>query len=149
MVFGCINVCFEVFDSCSLLLCQVIAFFWHEPHLFGKNSLGGKYWTYTLKNKGASRCHRRTFLSKWFYKETLTSEHSSDYKKVRKRWFFEEPLTEWFFVEPKMVLLWHRLKNLWSTFIFKSVQNKMWHGYKIKCNFTLMWRNYCEVCLLH
>ncbi len=30
--------------------------------------------TYTLKNKGASRCHRRTFLSKWFHKELLTSE---------------------------------------------------------------------------
>uniref|UniRef100_A0A672MFC0 ZP domain-containing protein n=1 Tax=Sinocyclocheilus grahami TaxID=75366 RepID=A0A672MFC0_SINGR len=29
---------------------------------------------YTLKNKGASRCHRRTFLSKWFHKEPLTSE---------------------------------------------------------------------------
>uniref|UniRef100_A0A672NBY3 Transmembrane protein 63C n=1 Tax=Sinocyclocheilus grahami TaxID=75366 RepID=A0A672NBY3_SINGR len=28
---------------------------------------------------------------------------------VRKRWFFKEPLTEWFFVEPKMVLL---LENL-------------------------------------
>ncbi len=27
--------------------------------------------------------------------------------KVRKRWFFKE-----FFVEPKMVLLWHCLKNL-------------------------------------
>ncbi len=30
--------------------------------------------TFTLKNKGASRCHRRTFLSKWFHKEPLTSE---------------------------------------------------------------------------
>ncbi len=29
---------------------------------------------YTLKNKGASRCRRRTFLSKWFHKEPLTSE---------------------------------------------------------------------------
>ncbi len=29
---------------------------------------------YTLKNKGASRCHRRTFLSKWFHKEPLRSE---------------------------------------------------------------------------
>ncbi len=36
--------------------------------------------------------------------------------------FFEEPLTEWFFVEPKIVNLWHRLKNLLSTFIFKSVE---------------------------
>ncbi len=51
----------------------------------------------------------------------MAKEGSSDYKKVRKRWFFKESLTEWFFVEPKMVLLWHRLKNLLSTFIFKSV----------------------------
>ncbi len=35
--------------------------------------------------------------------------------------FFKEPLTERFFVEPKMVLLRHCLKNLLSTFIFKSV----------------------------
>ncbi len=34
----------------------------------------------------------------------MVKEGSSDYKKVRKRWFFKEPLTEWFFVEPKMVL---------------------------------------------
>ncbi len=54
---------------------------------------------FTFRNKGASRCHRRTFLSKWFHKEPLTSEEtfcftkgslwqkegSSDYKKVRKR----------------------------------------------------------------
>ncbi len=77
--------------------------------------------SYTLKNKAASRCHRRTFLSKWLNKEALTSEEplfhksflvvkegSSDYKKVRKRY----SLTEWFFVEPEMVPLWHRLKNL-------------------------------------
>ncbi len=53
------------------------------------------------------------FLSKWFHKEPLKSEDrlfvakegSSDYKKVRKRWFFKESLTEWFFVEPKIVIL--------------------------------------------
>ncbi len=52
---------------------------------------------YTLKNKGASRYHRRTFLSKWFHKEPLSSEEplfhkrffvakegSSDYKKIKK-----------------------------------------------------------------
>ncbi len=27
----------------------------------------------------------------------VVKEGSSDYKKVRKRWFFKEPLTEWFF----------------------------------------------------
>ncbi len=35
----------------------------------------------------------------------VAKEGSSDDKKVRKRWFFKEPLTEWFFVEPKMVIL--------------------------------------------
>ncbi len=36
--------------------------------------------------------------------------------------FFKEPLTEWFFVDPKMVLLCDiAVKNLLSTFIFKSV----------------------------
>ncbi len=39
----------------------------------------------------------------------VVKEGSSDYKKVRTIWFFKEPLTEWFFVEQKMVLLWHRL----------------------------------------
>ncbi len=56
---------------------------------------------YNLKHKGASRCYRRMFLSKWFHKESLTSEEpfcstkagSSDYTKVRKRC----SVTEWFF----------------------------------------------------
>ncbi len=61
------------------------------------------------KNKGASRCHRRTFLSECFHKEPLTSEEPFCFtkdalwwkkvlqiiKKLRKRWFFKEPLTEW------------------------------------------------------
>ncbi len=34
----------------------------------------------------------------------MVKEGTLDHKKVRKRWFFKEPLTEWFFVEPKMVL---------------------------------------------
>ncbi len=38
----------------------------------------------------------------------MVKEGSSDYNKVKKRWFFEESLTERFFVEPKLVLLWHR-----------------------------------------
>ncbi len=68
---------------------------------------------YTLKNKGASRCNRITFLSKWFHKEPLTSEeHLCLKKKVLcgERRFLKEPLTECFFVEPKI-----------STLIFKSV----------------------------
>ncbi len=41
----------------------------------------------------------------------VAKEGSSDYKKVRKGCFFKEPLTEWFSVEPKMVLLWHRCEE--------------------------------------
>ncbi len=37
---------------------------------------------YTLKNKGASRCHRITFLSKWFHKESLTSEEPFCFTKA-------------------------------------------------------------------
>ncbi len=96
------------------------------------SALQMEMYDYPLKNKGASRCHKITFLSKWFHKEPLTSEEpfcftqcffvvkegSSDYKKVRKRWFFEEPLTELFLVEPKIVLLWHRLKKLFKHLYF-------------------------------
>ncbi len=40
-------------------------------------------------------------------------EGSSDFKKVRKRWFFKESLTEWLFVEPIMVPLFGiTVKNL-------------------------------------
>ncbi len=35
----------------------------------------------------------------------MVKEGSLDYKNVRKRRFFKEPLTEWFFVEPEMVLM--------------------------------------------
>ncbi len=44
----------------------------------------------------------------------MVKEVSSDYKKERKRWFFKEPLTEWFFYGIAV-------KKLLSTFIFKSV----------------------------
>ncbi len=41
----------------------------------------------------------------------MANQGSSDYKKVRKIWFFKETLTEWFFVEPKMVLICHRCEE--------------------------------------
>ncbi len=69
---------------------------------------------YTLKNKAASWCHRRTFLSKWFNKEPLTSEEPFCFTKASLWWkkvlqnIKRCSLTEWFFVEPKLVLLWHR-----------------------------------------
>ncbi len=50
----------------------------------------------------------------------MVKEGSSDYKKLRKRWFFKQPLTEWFFVEPKMVL-GITVKNPLKHLIFKSV----------------------------
>ncbi len=84
--------------------------------------------------KGASWCHRRTFLSKWFHKEPLTSEEtfcftkvylwqkkgSSDYKKLRNRWFFNLWTFDFY------GSLWNQkwffngiaVKNLLSTFIF-------------------------------
>ncbi len=43
-------------------------------------------WEYTLKNKGASRCHRITFLSKWFHKEPLTSEEPFCFTKGSLWW---------------------------------------------------------------
>ncbi len=51
----------------------------------------------------------------------MVKEGSSDYKKVRKRWFFKEPLTEWFFVEPKMVLLWDRCEEPFEAPLFLRV----------------------------
>ncbi len=34
----------------------------------------------------------------------MAEEGSSDYKKLRKRWFYKEPLIELYFVEPKMLV---------------------------------------------
>ncbi len=61
----------------------------------------------------------RTFL---FHKRFFVAkEGSPDYKKVRKRWLFKEPLTEWFFVEPKLVLLWHRCEEPFEATLFLRV----------------------------
>ncbi len=38
----------------------------------------------------------------------------------------KEPLTECFFVEPKMVILWHHLKNLFKHLYFKRVYLKVY-----------------------
>ncbi len=51
----------------------------------------------------------------------MAKEGSSDYKKVRKRWFFKEPMTKWFFVEPKIVLLWHRREEPFEAPLFLRV----------------------------
>ncbi len=48
----------------------------------------------------------------------MVKEGSSDYKKVRKRWFFNEPLTDWLFVEPKTVILWHRCEEPFKAPLF-------------------------------
>ncbi len=72
---------------------------------------------FTLKNKGASQYHRIIFFF-WFHiafnisrsclfhkRFFVAKEGSSNYKKYKKRLFFKKTLTEWLFVEPKMVLL--------------------------------------------
>ncbi len=51
----------------------------------------GHWWRWlsyllTLKNKDASRYHRRTFLSKWFHKESLTSEEPLCFTKDSLWW---------------------------------------------------------------
>ncbi len=48
----------------------------------------------------------------------MEKEGSSNSKKVRKIWFFKKTLIAWFFVEPKMAILWHRLKNLLKNLYF-------------------------------
>ncbi len=71
---------------------------WQENKMRSVFYVHACYGSYTLKNKAASqRCHRRSFFSKWFHKEPLTSfcffvakEGSSDYKKVKRRCFFKE-----------------------------------------------------------
>ncbi len=89
--------------------------------------------SYTLKNKGAPRCHRRAVLSKWFHKKTLRSEEPFCFTKdslwckkfiqimKRQERDFKEPLTEWFFVGPKIILLWHLLKDLFKHLYFYRV----------------------------
>ncbi len=57
----------------------------------------------------------------------MAKEGSSDNKKVRKRWFFKETLTEWFFVEPKMVLLWHRCEELFKHLYFLKCTPDLYH----------------------
>ncbi len=47
-----------------------------------------------------------------YHKRFFVAKEGSLDDKVRKRWFFKEPLTEWFFVEQKRVILWHCLKIL-------------------------------------
>ncbi len=97
----------------------------------------GHWWSWLsylltlLKIKMLHDTIEEPFWSKWFHKESLTSEEplfhkgffvvkegSSDYKKAIKRWFFKEPLTEWFFVEPKIVVLWHRCEEPFKQLYF-------------------------------
>ncbi len=94
----------QIFILAELFL-KLISCFFHNKIIFN---------TYTLKNKGASQCHRITFFSKWFHKRNfniwrifhkrffVAKEGSSDYKKVRKRWFL---------CGTKNVFLWHRCEK--------------------------------------
>ncbi len=56
--------------------------------------------------------HKRLFVVK---------EGSSDYKMVRQKLFFKESSTEWFFVEPKMVIIWHRCEEPFKAPLFLRV----------------------------
>ncbi len=79
--------------------------------------------TYTLKNKGASRCHRRTFLSKWFHKEPLISEEPFCFTKASLWW--KKVL--------QIIKRWDgSLKNLWLN---GSLWNQKWFFYGIAVNF--------------
>ncbi len=61
----------------------------------------------------------------------MVKEGSSDYKKVRKRWLFKEPLTEWFIVEPKMVLLWHRCEEPFKHLYIKESSSSSYQSQSI------------------
>ncbi len=77
--------------NCWLLFLQyVILTFWQNNLQYASNtkhleqqgrSLSRYRRECTLKNKGASRCHGRTPLSKWFHKELLTSEEPFSFTK--------------------------------------------------------------------
>ncbi len=90
-------------------------------------------------NKGASRCHRRTFLSKWFHKEPLTSEELFCFTKVflwrnkvlqiikryerygslKNLWLNGSLWNQkWFFN-------WIAVQNFLSTFIFKRKEEML------------------------
>ncbi len=74
----------------------------------------------------------------------VVKEGSSDYKKVKKNKiksrFFKEPLTEWFFVEPKKVLLYASLwKTFWSTFILRVYYVKLCVCVQVKNNMQIMY----------
>ncbi len=83
---------------------------------------------YTLKNKGASI--EEPFLSKWFHEEPLIfvsqklicgERRFFRLYKGKEEMFFKEPLTECFFLNQKWLFYAIAVKNLLSTFIFKSV----------------------------
>ncbi len=82
--------------------------------------------SYTLKHKGATRCHIEEdlclngSLKNLKHLKKLGFTQGSLGKKVlqiiTKVRFFKDPLTECFFVEPNMVLLCIGVKNLLCTF---------------------------------
>ncbi len=51
----------------------------------------------------------------------MVKEGSSEYKKVSKKLFFKEPLTEGFFVEPNIFILWHRFEEPFDAPLFLRV----------------------------
>ncbi len=95
----------------------------------------------TLKNKGASLCHRITFLSKWFHKEPLTSEETFCFTKGslwQKKVERDGSLNLWLngsLWNQKWFFCGITVNNPLSTFILKSVFYK-W-SISIICIFTV------------
>jgi len=51
----------------------------------------------------------------WFYEEpSPTGTFIGSLKNSLRKWFFREPWFERFFVDPEMVLLWHRSEEPFS-----------------------------------
>ncbi len=107
------------------------------------------YYKCTLKNKGASGCHIRPFLSTWVHKEPLTSEETFCFtkgylwlkkvlqiiKKARKIWFFNEHLTG-SLGNQKLLLYGIIVNNFWTTFIFKCGNFYFFLLRKLQANFS-------------
>ncbi len=59
--------------------------------------------------------------------------------------FFKEPLTECFFVEPQMILLWHRCEEPFKALLFLRVYLNLHHNNrpleKEEKNLIMVWQS--------
>ncbi len=65
---------------------QQVSWFEEIPLINDTNKVHVYFAPCTLKNKGTSRCLRRTFLCRWFHKEPLTSEEAFCFTKGALWW---------------------------------------------------------------